>query len=139
MMRAWQGGFGTVSTLGMVSPAYVVARPVENGFLTGFVEQLLRTPQGVQEMKRYSRGITDFRLRLYWDEFKNIRIVLPPRHEQEMIMAHLDEVTEFIDGLSEKATHAIDLLRERRSALITAAVTGKIDVREEAAVAEAAA
>lgn len=139
MMRAWQGGFGTVSTIGMVSPAYIVARPIGSDFLTDFVEQLLRTPQGVQEMKRYSRGITDFRLRLYWNEFKNIKIALPPRDEQERIMASFDEVAVYVDRLSEKATRAIELLRERRIALITAAVTGKIDVREQPAVLEAAA
>lgn len=130
MMRAWQGGFGTVSTKGMVSPAYVVARPRVGGFLTNFVEQVLRTPQGTQEIKRYSRGITDFRLRLYWDEFKNIRIALPPPEEQERIMSHFDSVAVPIDDLVEKAARAIDLLKERRNALIAAAVTGKIDVRD---------
>ncbi|MBO7820334.1 restriction endonuclease subunit S [Burkholderia pseudomallei] len=130
MMRAWQGGFGTVSTKGMVSPAYVVARPRVSGFLTNFVEQVLRTPQGTQEIKRYSRGITDFRLRLYWDEFKNIRIALPPPEEQERIMSHFDSVAVPIDDLVEKAARAIDLLKERRNALIAAAVTGKIDVRD---------
>jgi type I restriction enzyme, S subunit len=43
MMRAWQGGFGTVSVEGMVSPAYVVARPFRD-YLSRFVEFILRTP-----------------------------------------------------------------------------------------------
>lgn len=76
MMRAWQGGFGTVRTDGMVSPAYVVARPSID-LETGFIENLLRTPNAVEEMRGRSRGVTDFRLRLYWDEFKNIRLALP--------------------------------------------------------------
>ncbi|AOR67750.1 hypothetical protein BBJ41_09440 [Burkholderia stabilis] len=50
--------------------------------------------------------------------------------EQQEIMASFGEVAAHIDGLVEQAAHAIDLLRERRSALITAAVTGKIDVRD---------
>jgi type I restriction enzyme S subunit len=129
MMRAWQGGFGTVQTAGMVSPAYVVARPINDDFLSVFVEQLLRTPQGAQEAKRYSRGVTDFRLRLYWDEFKNIKIPLPPLREQQDIMTSFGELAAYIDGLVEQAGRAIDLLKERRSALISAAVTGKIDVR----------
>lgn len=41
MMRAWQGGFGTVAVIGMVSPAYVVARPRQQ-FRTEFVELMLR-------------------------------------------------------------------------------------------------
>ena len=76
MMRAWQGGFGTVTVYGMVSPAYVVARP-RSRIITAYVEHLLRTPQAIEQMRRHSRGVTDFRLRLYWDEFKNIRITLP--------------------------------------------------------------
>jgi len=59
MMRAWQGGFGTVSVEGLVSPAYVVARPVEK-LETQLVEYILRTPQAVEEMRRYSHGVTDF-------------------------------------------------------------------------------
>ncbi|MES4787771.1 MAG: restriction endonuclease subunit S, partial [Nitrospiraceae bacterium] len=43
MMRAWQGGFGSVTVDGMVSPAYVVARPMAD-FLTTHVECILRTP-----------------------------------------------------------------------------------------------
>jgi type I restriction enzyme S subunit len=129
MMRAWQGGFGTVTVTGMVSPAYVVARPAQ-AFLTGFVEQVLRTPQAVEEMKRHSRGVTVFRLRLYWDEFKNIRVALPPLAEQQEIIATFDTEAVRVDALTTEATRAIALLKERRSALISAAVTGKIDVRE---------
>lgn len=76
-MRAWQGAFGAAKTEGLVSPAYVVARPGPS-VLPGFVEHLLRAPAAMEEIRRRSRGITEFRLRLYWTEFKNIRIALPP-------------------------------------------------------------
>jgi type I restriction enzyme S subunit len=56
MMRAWQGGFGTVTVEGMVSPAYVVARPKRN-LTTAYIEHLLRTPQAIEQMRRHSRGI----------------------------------------------------------------------------------
>ena len=73
MMRAWQGAFGAVRVDGMVSPAYVVVKPKKIGILDSrYIEALLRTPAAIEEMHRYSRGITDFRLRLYWPEFKNI-------------------------------------------------------------------
>lgn len=128
MMRAWQGGFGAVTVHGQVSPAYVVARPVSN-VRTSFIEQLLRTPHAVEQMRRHSRGITDFRLRLYWEEFKNIPVALPPLAEQDAILAHLAREASKFDELTRQTTHSIDLLKERRSALISAAVTGKIDVR----------
>lgn len=127
MMRAWQGGFGTVKVVGMVSPAYVVARPCCS-FETEFIEQQLRTPQAVEEMRRYSRGVTDFRLRLYWDEFKSISVALAPKEEQHTIAILIDTETAKFDTLTTEANRVIALLQERRSALISAAVTGKIDV-----------
>jgi type I restriction enzyme S subunit len=60
------------------------------------------------------------------------RIALPPLAEQRAIVAHLDEKCGKIDQLKAKAERAIALLKERRGALISAAVTGKIDVRDVA-------
>ncbi|ATU72971.1 hypothetical protein SXCC_02458 [Gluconacetobacter sp. SXCC-1] len=132
MMRAWQGGFGTVQVMGMVSPAYVVARPKNiSRQKTDFIELLLRTPNAISEMKRYSRGVTDFRLRLYWEEFKKICIPLPILKEQDEILNFLKEKTGHFDALATTARNAITLLKERRAALISAAVTGKIDVRAQ--------
>ena len=54
--------------------------------------------------------------------------------QQRAIVAHLDEKCGKIDQLKAKAERGIELLKERRSALISAAVTGKIDVRSVAAV-----
>lgn len=128
MMRAWQGGFGTVTVSGMVSPAYVVARPISS-LATSYVEQLLRTPNAVEEMRRLSKGVTDFRLRLYWDEFKGLQIAVPPQPEQHGITVFLDRETAKLDALTAEAEYAVALLKERRAALISAAVTGKIDAR----------
>jgi len=60
----------------------------------------------------------------------NIPIMLPTLSEQKEIADFLDRETIKIDALIQKACHAIDLLKERRTALISAAVTGKIDVRD---------
>jgi type I restriction enzyme S subunit len=64
----------------------------------------------------------------------NLIIPRPPLAEQRAIVAHLDDKCGKIDRLIAKAERAIALLKERRSALISAAVTGKIDVRDVAAV-----
>jgi type I restriction enzyme, S subunit len=61
---------------------------------------------------------------------RNYYFPLPPLAEQRAIVAHLDEKCGKIDQLKAKAERGIELLKERRSALISAAVTGKIDVRE---------
>jgi type I restriction enzyme, S subunit len=134
MMRAWQGGFGAVTVDGQVSPAYVVARPLCD-VRTEFVEQILRSPTAVEEMRRNSYGVTDFRLRLYWEKFKNIVIALPPVVEQGAILDAVWSDTVRFDDLTAEAVQGISLLQERRTALIFAAVTGKIDVRGLAAEA----
>ena len=62
-------------------------------------------------------------------KYNNFPLCIPPKREQERIIAFLDSETTKIDTLIEKCETAIDLLKERRTALISAAVTGKIDVR----------
>lgn len=57
-------------------------------------------------------------------------LVVPPESEQEAIVAHIGKVTKRIDSLTIKVESAIDRLAEYRSALITAATTGTIDVRK---------
>jgi type I restriction enzyme S subunit len=59
MMRAWQGGFGASKLSGLVSPAYVVCQP-KTQLDSYYFELALRTPNAVTELKRFSRGITDF-------------------------------------------------------------------------------
>ena len=58
-----------------------------------------------------------------------VPFVLPPIQEQSSVVCFLNKQTSKIDELIIEAEHAIDLLKEHRSALISAAVTGKIDVR----------
>ena len=64
------------------------------------------------------------------EKTKDIWIALPPRQEQGEISAFLDTETAMLDALTAEAQRAIDLLQERRTALISAAVTGQIDVRK---------
>lgn len=63
------------------------------------------------------------------DSYFNERIGFPPLTEQRNIVAFLENAMVEIDTLIDKATSTIELLQERRQALISAAVTGKIDVR----------
>ena len=85
-----------------------------NSFLQGIQYQVNTNTQG-------NVGINDL---------SKMKIVLPSIKEQEEIIAHLQLDLENLDYLSTKSTQAINLIQERRTALISAAVTGKIDVRE---------
>jgi type I restriction enzyme S subunit len=122
MMRAWQGGIGFVSTHGMVSPAYVVAKPTSE-INSAYFEYLYRTDLFIGQMDRYSKGITDFRKRLYWEEFKTLLTVVPPLPDQDRIVSFLDEKTAEIDAAIAKKRRLIDLLNEQKAILINRAVT----------------
>jgi len=65
-------------------------------------------------------------------DLKRASMAVPPRSEQRAIAAFLDRETARIDALVAKVREAIERLKELRTALISAAVTGTIDVREEA-------
>ncbi|WP_371157007.1 hypothetical protein [Jannaschia sp. 2305UL9-9] len=58
-----------------------------------------------------------------------LTVIVPPVADQTMIVAYLESLTAKLDALTATAESAIDLLQERRAALISATVTGKIDVR----------
>ncbi|BDT66104.1 hypothetical protein os1_02570 [Comamonadaceae bacterium OS-1] len=125
MMRAWQGAIGVVRVDGLVSPAYVVAAPLAtiNG---AYFEYLYRTHGFIREMDRYSKGITDFRKRLYWDEFKQLVSLLPPLDEQIQIAAYAEQIINQTSALTEKIRDQIEALNEFRASLIENLVTGKI-------------
>ncbi|ELA6198234.1 TPA: restriction endonuclease subunit S [Vibrio cholerae] len=59
-----------------------------------------------------------------------LRQLIPPLSEQHQIVEHIRNVEDKLNALEVKATDAIELMKERKTALISAAVTGKIDVRD---------
>lgn len=122
MMRAWQGAIGAVRTDGLVSPAYVVAAPTD-ALNPAYFEYLYRTDWLIGEMNRASKGITDFRKRLYWQEFKQISTLVPPLDEQDRIVAFLDQKTTEVDAAIAKKERLIELLAEQRGIQINQAVT----------------
>jgi type I restriction enzyme, S subunit len=69
------------------------------------------------------------------EKLAEIFLPIPPENEQAELVVWLKNKTDIVDALLEKAKLGIELLQERRTALISAAVTGKIDVREWQAAA----
>ena len=127
MMRAWQGGIGAVSVDGMVSPAYIVAKP--NDLINSeFFEYQYRCPEFIQQMDRYSKGITDFRKRLYWDGFKQLVTVVPPLDEQLKIVEQIKVIEQQTNFAIQIKNQQIEKLKEYKTTLINDAVTGKIKV-----------
>ena len=114
----------------VVSTGFAVIRPqkLDSEFATwafreyGFIEEIVARSTGVSYPAINASQIGD------------LPIPLPPRSEQRAIAAFLEREAAHIDALSSRVEAAIDRLQEYRTALITAAVTGKIDVRDYAAV-----
>lgn len=80
------------------------------------------------DMERLATGSTA--LGLKGSKVVQLRLCLPPDSEQLEIVSFLEAELAKFDALIAEAQRAIDLLQERRTALISAAVTGQIDVRE---------
>jgi type I restriction enzyme S subunit len=126
-MRMWQGAVGVTPEDGLVSPDYTVA--VSSGaLLPEFAGQLFRTAMFNAECARRSHGITWDRLRLYWEGFRDIEVPLPAQSEQRVILDQISKETTKLDAVRSATERTIVLLKERRAALITEAVTGKIEV-----------
>lgn len=128
---AWMGAMGTAPVDGIASPAYNVYTPGQR-LLPAYVDALVRIPVFAQEVTRYSKGVWSSRLRLYPEGFFETFWPVPPLDEQKQIVARIAEERVKIDKLATVTEHSIGLLKERRSALIAAAVTGQIAIPEAA-------
>lgn len=102
-----------------------------NKLLTPEYAYLLITSDGViSELSLESKGSTMDNLNT--ETLGRVRIPVPPKSEQNQILQYVEKVSGKYASLVSKAETAINLMQERRTALISAAVTGKIDVRHHA-------
>ncbi|EMJ0666009.1 restriction endonuclease subunit S [Campylobacter upsaliensis] len=122
-MRMWQGAVGVNTlTIGIVSPAYIVAIPNEK-ILPNFVSYLFKSKIMIGEFDKNSYGLCLDMNNLRYDDFRNIKIPLPPLQEQKEIAEFLDKKCEKIQNYIDKKQKLITLLQEKKQALINEAVT----------------
>jgi type I restriction enzyme, S subunit len=88
---------------------------------------LMRLRSMTHELERLTAGATLKTIGM--PDVKTLTTPVPPIQEQSEIVEHLKSAKDKLDNLIYEAEHAVTLLQERRTALISAAVTGKIDVR----------
>jgi len=129
-MWAFMGALGFSPCDGIVSPSYNIYR-LKKKFVLKYFDYLYRTPPFIGEIFCHSKGVWTSRLRLYPKEFLSMMSIIPPVDEQKKIVEHIDSVIQKEKVQIEKIQQSINLLKEYRTALISAAVTGKIDVRQE--------
>jgi len=96
-----------------------------------FVAHFLCSSAARAAAQDQTRGATRERMNL--TGLSQITVAVPPLAEQDTIVKHINQETFKLDALMAKALRAIELLREYRTGLISAAVTGQIDVRSEGA------
>ena len=105
----------------------VLLRKLSPQYSSDYLQHVIRSPIIVQQLANLMIGSTFKRINV--EEIRSFVVPSPPAREQVEIAAFLEvEVSKF-DTLTAEAQRAIDLLQERRTALISAAVTGQIDVR----------
>ncbi|EAH6236651.1 restriction endonuclease subunit S [Campylobacter upsaliensis] len=122
-MRMWQGAVGVNTlTIGIVSPAYIVAIPNEK-ILPNFVSYLFKSKIMISEFDKNSYGLCLDMNNLRYDDFRNIKIPLPPLQEQKEIVEFLDKKCEKIQNYIDKKQKLITLLQEKKQALINEVVT----------------
>ncbi len=130
-MRMWQGSVGRSAYRGIVSPAYVVIYPRQSSMAnTLYYHYLFRTPAFMCESYRNSYGICDDQLSLRYEDFKTIRIPVPPVAEQSQIAQFVQKVDTQTDRLIGRIRLQIEFLQEYRTRLVADVVTGKLDVRD---------
>ena len=127
-MRSFQGGLERAWVSGGIRSSYVVLKPSSKAYV-GYFQRLFKSEQYIQALQGTANFIRDGQ-DLSYRNFSLVDLPFPPMMEQKKIAIFLESETVKIDSLIEKSVECVDLLEERRTALISAAVTGKIDVRE---------
>jgi type I restriction enzyme, S subunit len=116
---------------GIINPRLILLRPDQNMLVPAYLELFLRSELSFSQMDQISRGGTMDIINL--STISALVMPLPLRAEQTKILEAVRTKNSRIDRLITKVREGIGRLKELRTALISAAVTGKIDVREEAA------
>lgn len=120
-LRSFQGGIEFSAYVGCVSPAYTVLRP-SGRVWAGFFQYLLKSEAYIPVLQSVTTGIRDGR-NVSYEQFGEVQLPVPSLPEQQAIAAFLDRETAKIDALVAEQCRLIELLKEKRQAVISHAVT----------------
>lgn len=121
-MLMWSGAIGYSPFRGVVSPSYTVLKP-KIKINPKYFHYQFRSEFYRNYARRYSYGIVDSRLRLYYFHFKRMYSIVPPLEIQNAVVAYLDTKAEEIERFIKNKEHQIELLDEERVIIINQAIT----------------
>ena len=122
-MKAWQGSMGVSRHEGIVSPAYITCSTNPEKIQPNYLHYLVRSAPMIGVYNALSYGVRVGQWDMHYEDFKQTPIPIPPRPEQDRIVAFLDQKTAEIDAAIAKKERLIELLQEQKSILINQAVT----------------
>ncbi|MDD3231284.1 MAG: restriction endonuclease subunit S [Oscillospiraceae bacterium] len=127
IILCWMGAIGRSAFNGVTSPAYDVYIPSDK-IDCRFYHHYFRTTGFSGDCYKRGKGIMAMRWRTYSDQFRDIRVVVPPLHEQVEILGYLDEKCAELDKLIAKKKQFLAELESYKKSLIFEYVTGKKEV-----------
>ncbi len=126
-MKSWQGSLGVSTFKGITSPDYVVMTPCGEHH-SQYMHHFWRAVPMPTVYHLISNGIRIDQWRMEPDRFLSLPVFLPPIGEQKQIAQRIEQELRRLRNVADAINKSINRLREYRSAFITAAVTGQIDV-----------
>ena len=127
IILCWMGAIGRSNYAGVTSPAYDVYVP-SSKIECKFYHSYFRTLGFSGDCYKNGRGIMAMRWRTYSDQFRSIKVVVPPLEEQKEIVGYLDAKCAEIDGLIAKKEQLAKELESYKKSLIYEVVTGKREI-----------
>jgi type I restriction enzyme S subunit len=117
------GSYGMSPYNGVCSPVYIVLGVNEEAMESRFALRIFENTPFQKYLATFGNGILEHRAAIGWDDIKGAHVPLPSKAEQRAILNFLDHETAKIDALIEKQQRLIELLKEKRQAVISHAVT----------------
>lgn len=120
-MKAWQGSVGISGLRGIVSGHYICFAPRHDAD-SRYLNWLFRSPPYAAGYSLQSRGVRIGQAEIDNDLYRVMPVLLPPTEEQRAIADYLGRETARIDTLIEEQQRLIEMLRERRNAVIASSL-----------------
>lgn len=127
-MDAFAGAIGVSDSAGKCSPEYIICNPKTKNIFNDYYAHLLRDMALKGYIQAFCSAVRERAPRIRFSDFSEIFLCVPPISEQKQIVDYIRKQTTRIDKLIQKTNESIELLKERRIALIGEAVTGKLRI-----------